>query len=105
MFGVFIMSKMRNVSQKKESYVKQKMNKITEFPKDVTLGVPILTMMGQMELCLENFRGLIEYTEYHIRIQTKYGQIKVTGNHLNVEYYKNDEMKINGNIVSIEYMT
>ena len=32
-------------------------------PKDVVLGVPILTMTGQNEVSVENYRGIIEYTD------------------------------------------
>ena len=104
MIGVFVMTKNLNLSRKNNFLIKQKLSRLSEFPNDVTLGVPILTMMGQMELCLENFRGLTEYTDTYMRIRTKYGQIKVCGNNLNVEYYRNDEMKVSGNIISIEYI-
>ena len=29
-------------------------------PKDVLLGVPLLTIAGQSEACIENYRGIIE---------------------------------------------
>lgn len=72
-------------------------------PKDVVLGVPILTMTGQNEVSVENYRGIIEYTDLFIRIQTKIGQIKIIGKSLQIDYYTNDEMKITGRITSIEY--
>ncbi len=72
-------------------------------PKDVILGFPILTVTGQTELSLENYRGILEYTSELIRIQTKSGRIKVCGKRLQVEYYTNDEMKVTGRITSIEY--
>ena len=72
-------------------------------PKDVVLGVPILTMTGQNEVSVENYRGIIEYTDLLIRIQTKIGQIKIIGKSLQIDYYTNDEMKITGRITSIEY--
>ncbi len=72
-------------------------------PKDVVLGVPILTMTGRMELCIENYRGIIEYTDVLIRVQSKAGQIRVSGKRLQIEYYTNDEMKITGCIQSVEY--
>lgn len=83
--------------------MKYKVAELTEAPKDVVLGTPVLTMTGQMELCLENYRGIIEYTDTVVRIQTKIGQIKVSGRNLLVAYYTNDEMKVNGCIDSIEY--
>lgn len=83
--------------------MKQKMAEATSFPKDVVLGVPILTMTGQLELCIENYRGIIEYTDVLIRVQSKSGQIKVSGKRMQIEYYTNDEMKITGQIQSVEY--
>ena len=39
------------------------MSDMSGMPKDVTLGAPILTVTGQMELLVENYRGILEYTE------------------------------------------
>ena len=72
-------------------------------PKDVLFGVPIATIIGQNEICIENYRGILEYTDKLIRIQTKLGRIHVLGRNLQIEYYTNDEMKIVGHINLIEY--
>ena len=71
--------------------------------KDVALGLPILTITGTNDLCVENYRGMTEYTDQIIRLQSKSGQIKITGKKLEVIYYTNDEMKIHGHIRTIEY--
>ena len=97
-------AKTRQANQEDGSHsIRNKMAELSELPKDVVMGMPVLTMMGQMELSLENYRGIIEYTDTIVRIQTKSGQIKVTGKNLQVAYYTNDEMKVNGRIDSIEY--
>lgn len=67
------------------------------------LGLPILTITGTNDLCVENYRGMTEYTDQIIRLQSKSGQIKITGKKLEVIYYTNDEMKIHGHIRTIEY--
>ena len=72
-------------------------------PKDVLLGVPLLTIAGQSEACIENYRGILEYTDKLIRIQTKLGKINVIGRNLQIEFYTNDEMKIVGHITVIEF--
>ena len=72
-------------------------------PKDVILGVPLVTVTGHREACIENYRGILEYTDKLIRIQTKMGKIHVSGKALQVEYYNNDEMKIVGYITMIEF--
>lgn len=80
------------------------MSEVSGMPKDVVLGAPILTMTGQIELMLENYRGILEYTDQLIRMQTKVGQIRITGKRLQIEYYTNEEMKITGKITEIEYI-
>lgn len=77
---------------------------VSGMPKDVILGAPILTVTGQMELLVENYRGILEYTERIIRIQTRIGQIRILGIKLQVEYYTNDEMRITGKISEIKYV-
>lgn len=75
----------------------------TDSPRDVLTGVPILTSMGGDELTVENFRGIIEYTECLIRFQSKCGQYKISGCGLTIEYYSENEMKIKGRITAIQY--
>lgn len=82
---------------------KIRLSEITGLPKDVILGVPILTITGQSEACIENYRGILEYTNQLIRIQTKIGKIHITGRNLQIECYTNDEMKIVGHISLIEF--
>ncbi len=83
--------------------IKRRITQVSEMPKDVLMGIPILTVIGEIELSLENYSGIIEYTDTLIRIRTKTGQIKVNGKNLTVEYYTNDEMNIHGRIDSIEF--
>lgn len=83
--------------------LKSRITDATGIPKDVILGVPILSVTGQNEACIENYRGILEYTDKLIRIQTKLGKIHVIGRGLQIEYYNNDEMKIIGHIITIEF--
>ena len=81
-------------------------SRITEaggMPKDVLLGASLVTITGEQEACIENYRGILEYTDRLIRIQTRRGRIHVSGRGLQIEYYNNDEMKITGHITVIEF--
>ena len=82
---------------------KEKAAEMSGVPKDVAMGLPILTITGTNDLCVENYRGMTEYTDQIISLQSKSGQIKITGKKLEVIYYTNDEMKIHGHIRTIEY--
>ena len=67
------------------------------------MGVPLVRMVGQEELYIENYRGILEYTDTFIRVQTKIGQIHLSGKKLEIIYYTNDEMKVVGHIESLKY--
>ena len=83
--------------------IKDKLADVAGLPKDVLLGVPIITVTGQSEASIENYRGIIEYTDKIIRIQTKVGKIHINGRNLQIDHYTNDEMKITGYIGTIEF--
>lgn len=82
---------------------KEKLASAASMPKDVVLGAAVVTVLGDSEVCIENYRGIIEYTDVLIRVQTKNCQIRLQGKNLQIEYYTNDEMKITGRICSLEY--
>ena len=94
-----------DTSNKKENGTfRYRMAEAACMPKDVVLGVPIVTIIGECEINIENYRGIIEYTDLLIRIKIKNGQIKIIGKRLQIEYYTNDDMRIVGKIDKIEYL-
>ena len=83
--------------------LKSRITDASGLPKDVVLGISVLNILGQNEAYIENYRGILEYTDKLIRIQTKLGRIHINGRGLKIEYYMNDEMKIMGHITSVEF--
>ena len=69
-----------------------------------SLGLPSLTMTGNHELWVENYKGIIEYTTESIIRAGKTGQIAICGCGLVIDYYTNEDMKIIGNIQCIRYL-
>ncbi|MEG1847329.1 MAG: YabP/YqfC family sporulation protein [Lachnospiraceae bacterium] len=84
---------------------KEKVVDSLNLPKDLLLGASILTVIGSHEACIENYKGIIEYTEESIVIQGKNCQICFRGRQLSIDYYTNEDMKISGCIAEIHYMT
>lgn len=70
---------------------------------DIMYGAVIITAMGRGQVLVENYKGIIEYTQEKIRLQTKTCQVTIQGKRLLVEYYTNEEMKITGCIQGILY--
>lgn len=74
-----------------------------ELPKDFLLGEAIVTITGQRELLIENYKGILIYEDSFIKIQAKNCRIVITGRNLSIDYYTNEEMKISGFFEGIQY--
>lgn len=74
-----------------------------KLPRDMVLGECKLSMTGNRELFIENYRGIAEYSEDAILLHTKEDMLKITGKHLTIDYYTNEDMKISGWIAAIRF--
>lgn len=72
-------------------------------PKDITQGAFILTAIGNKELYIENYKGILEYTADCIRVQGKNTYIVIKGRGLKIEHYTEEDMLIKGHIFSVDY--
>jgi sporulation protein YqfC len=88
-----------SVSQKKEMVVES-----LKLPKDVLLGAIRLELTGNTEVWIENYKGIIEYTDKSITLQGKTCRVCVEGKNLTIDYYTNDDMKISGCIANVKYL-
>lgn len=75
-----------------------------KLPKDSVLGDSIVTLTGNREAFVENYKGIIEYTECRILLQGKNCKIEICGKRLCIVYYTNEDMKICGWMESVRYM-
>ena len=55
--------------------VKSKIAEKLNIPEDIAEGLPIVTVTGKNEIYVENYKGIIEYSQNCIRIQTKVNRI------------------------------
>lgn len=87
-------------NQRKNYY--RKIDKILELPKEVCSDVPKLVITGFDEMMIENYKGILEYEEFFVRINTHIGIININGYQLNLETMTNDDIKVTGKIESID---
>lgn len=73
-------------------------------PKDTMLGASIVTVTGNSEVFIENYKGIIEYTKESIVLQGKNSRICLEGKGLSIDYYTNEDMKISGRLESVRYV-
>ncbi len=75
-----------------------------ELPKEVVLNLPLISLTGHEELLIENYKGIIEYTDERLRVNTSAGVIRVEGRGLYLKLITSESMTINGNIMKIEFI-
>lgn len=79
-----------------------KINRLLEMPQEVYTDTPKITITGFNEMIIENFKGILEYEDYYIRINTSLGIININGYELKLENMTNDDIKVTGKVESID---
>ena len=93
------MKKKVQFDRKKESLVES-----LKLPKDLCMGALKVTMTGNREAWIENYRGILEYSAELILLQAKTCQVSFEGTELSIDYYTNEDMKISGCIRCVRYL-
>ena len=79
-----------------------KIDKILELPKEVCSNIPKIIITGFEEMIIENYKGILEYEEFYVRINTHLGVVNINGYNLNLENMTNDDIKVTGKIESFD---
>ena len=74
------------------------------FSEDIILGATIVTLEGDAIALVENYKGIIGYTDKLSIIQGRRNKIYIEGKNLQIEYYTNMDMKIKGIISLVKYV-
>lgn len=82
--------------------LKEKITEVLELPKEIVLNIPKLTMIGNHDLVIENYKGVIEYESSRIRINTGIGIIKIAGIGLTIKEITSEDIIVSGEIASME---
>lgn len=89
--------------KKKIDDIKSNVSEILELPKDIILDLPKVTLIGNLQLYIENHKGIVEYGSLRIRINTNSGIIRVLGKNMVIKTIVTEEIVIVGEIESIEF--
>lgn len=83
--------------------IKENISEALEIPKDILLDLPKVTFIGNLQVNIENHKGIIEYSDDNIRIKIKDGVLKVSGMGLVIKTIVTEEIIISGKIASIDF--
>ncbi|MDQ2085978.1 sporulation protein YqfC [Herbivorax sp. ANBcel31] len=98
------MSGRKKKAEKNKNSIKEKMAEFLEIPKEIILDLPKTTMYGNKNMVVENYKGIIEYENDRLRINTNKGIIRVVGNKLFIKEITSEDLLIYGEITSVEFL-
>ena len=81
----------------------RKLDEILEIPVELSTNNPKITVVGFERVLIENYKGILEYQDYFVRLNTHIGIININGFNLNLEEMTNDDLLVNGKIDSIDF--
>lgn len=88
----------------KKSYkLREKISNTFELPKDIVLDVSKVIIIGTGQVTIENHKGIVEYSEKLIRINTGNGVMKLCGRNLTIKTILQEEITVTGELSNIEF--
>ena len=83
--------------------LKEKIADAVDISKNIMLGMPLVTMVGDRELTIENYAGIIEYGDEIIRIKCKAVNVSITGKNMELKTMTEEFLYITGRFKCFSY--
>ena len=96
--------KSHNSNQKKNRDGAEQIVEKFELPKDLFLGMPILSMEGNRTLCIANHRGIVKYSRQSIIVAGRSYGIEITGRELAIPRFTKEMIEITGYMKSVTFL-
>ena len=88
----------------KERYTADKIADALDLPLDVLRDIPRIEIIGCNRVNVENFRGILDYGENCIKINSNTGIIKIDGDGLLIESISDEGVFVQGRILRVEFL-
>ncbi|HLT57733.1 MAG: sporulation protein YqfC [Limnochordales bacterium] len=82
--------------------VAERLVRALELPQDIVFNLPKTTLIGDVQMLVENHQGLLKYTPREIRIRTTQGELVVTGSRLAIGSILPQELVVDGRILQVQ---
>lgn len=80
-----------------------KFEKLFDIPEELITDIPKVTVVGFDRMLIENYKCILEYQDFFIRIKMSTGLININGFNLLMNEMTKDDLIITGIIESIDY--
>ncbi len=83
--------------------LKEQFSDFFELPREVILSAPLIMMVGQKKMYIENHNGIALYQEDKVKIRLESGSLTVEGKKLLISEIDTEYIYISGIISSFNY--
>ncbi len=84
--------------------IKRTFAEAMELPKESILNLPLINILGREELFIENYKGIIEYSDETVRISTGIGVLKIEGRGLFLKSILPESITLMGTFTAVQYI-
>lgn len=88
---------------KRKKKTQNRLDRLLEMPKEISSTEPKVTIMGFNQMLIENYKNILEYQEFYVRVNTHTGIININGFNLKLEEMTTDDLMIQGKIEGIDF--
>lgn len=88
---------------KRKRKTQNRLDRLLEMPKEISSVEPKVTIMGFNQMLIENYKNILEYQEFYVRVNTHTGIININGFNLKLEEMTTDDLMIQGKIEGIDF--
>ena len=89
---------------RKKEPVSERLAKALDVPLDVISDVPRIEFIGKSSVNIENFRGVLDYGENCIKVNTTVGIIEITGTDIMIESITDEGITVKGVFAGMRFI-
>jgi len=75
-----------------------------DIPKEIIMNLPQISLTGNRELFIDNYKSILEYSDTLMRIKAADTIIKISGKSIYIENIGTDDISLSGFFDKIEFM-
>jgi sporulation protein YqfC len=79
--------------------------RVLDLPQDVVFDLPRVTLIGGVQLTVENHRGVLGFSPESLRLAMDQGELEVTGRDLVIRTIGSEEVFVEGQIRGVTLVT
>lgn len=82
---------------------RRQMAELFDLPRDVVFDLPRISLVGDVQMWIQNHRGLLEYRTDLVVVAMRHGRLSVRGEELSIGTIQPEEITIIGRLRAIEF--